>query len=935
MSFATNPFAGAPFAGDGAVPASAPTRAELLTSGHYVICAEQHFRTIGSDAEHVLILCCGSRTMTDGTGAAYPGFTTWSTDNPPSYEVAGILDDQIDVLRDLAITDTSTTVVGLSGELGIMIPNGGVYLYTAGAGASFEALTSVQAQRQCGGQIFKLKIGRPEYGYASFITVFQTYAEALELVDIYRMRLRLRDYGRNFAQGLLNVWAGTGGQEGTAELAGEVRARHYGAPRNVTPRLALPTTLTYHLSDRTPTSPIAAVYDGGVALTEDTSGYPFANWAAFQAHTIIGVDNAWVQWQGWIRLLALPLGVPTADFADVTSMPAIIRTMLEEAGAPADTIVIVTEDYDFGADNSRSEAWQAVAEMLATATAQEYVSAQENVIDAVDRIARNHGFSRYHDRDGRICFDILDYRLHTDAVAGVDYTVLEAGDSIDVRPQSLPGTLWPPRFRDYVLYDRNRTVMQQNQIFPDATDAFRQKSVVEGFSLYRPDVTPATSPVKLALPSAVDPPRCDTCLIDVADATILADWFQTRSSLTRTTAAAFLSQRRMYQINLPLATGYDLPFFRAIKLHAPGYWPDNNLDLIAQMPPPSEDWVNGRMTFLAYAYGFAYPSFLMSATELGSSIPQGGPLLADTGNPNYAYLLRDDFIYTINISDKFSPVEESFYAIINATYIMAQYSDYLAIPAVGTIYFVDKSTPSAISPVSDIGLFLSIYALRFSDDGNFIYAVTAGSTALKVRLYIIGTSVIASPVQRGYVEMDVGPIPPDLGDDPNVTLTVLDASTVFVGLGDVIRWIDVTDPDAPYVVGATVDEFAGLRDLVCSGGRLYGALSDPVYGGLAVFDPDAGSGTITLSSLTASSGTQTIIDARRIVIGGGYAFLGCGSADSARIVVVDIGGADGPAIVTSVTGSAAQRPYIGPSAHLDYADGYVYASTPRGYSIIG
>ncbi|MDD5227194.1 MAG: hypothetical protein PHD53_00155 [Methylococcales bacterium] len=64
----------------------------------------------------------------------------------------------------------------------------------------------------------------------------------------------------------LSRYLGTGGVEGTASIAGNVKPRVYGSPLNCTPILCLDTSLVYQVSDSATTT-ITGVFDKGSALT--------------------------------------------------------------------------------------------------------------------------------------------------------------------------------------------------------------------------------------------------------------------------------------------------------------------------------------------------------------------------------------------------------------------------------------------------------------------------------------------------------------------------------------------------------------------------------------------------------------------------------------------------------------------------------------------
>lgn len=936
MSMSSRPVSDGPISdGGGAlVIPVVPTFGQLLESGDYVVAVEQRFATIGASYQHVMIL---------GT----TGFTTRATDTVPSHEVAPILDGDILISREIAITETTSLVGDQSGDVQMQVPATGVYLYTAEAGSTLERLTIVQAQRQCAGQPCQLKIGRSEWGYDSFYTVGETFAEALEPDGTARMRLRLRDQGRTLDQGLLATWAGTGGEEGTEELTGEVRPRHYGAARNVTLRQALPATLTYHASDRDPTSFLPAVYDGGVVLEEDDGGYPFADWADFQAHPIAsGAGNTWVQYKGWVRVRTLPLGVLTADFADVMTVPEIMRAALVEAGTPDAGIWFEIEDFDYGADNSRSEEWQAFGQMLLTAPAQQYIVAQENVMAFIDRLAKTHGLSRYQDRDGRICFSVLDYRLHPDAVEGVDYLFIAPSENIEITPDAVPSSLWPPPFRQYVLADQNHTVMTQDQVFPDAADAFRQLATVPGRTLYEPDVTPANSPIKAGLPTAVDPPRNDTALVLLADAKKLGEWFQLRSALTRTTGSAFLSKRAMFKVRLPLSLGYAIPFMSVLKFRVPGYWSDGDLNVIGQLLPPTENWSTKMMEFDFYPYGFTYASTFLAEARPGDGKLDGPSGVFVTGD--HAYVVITGGLAIIDVSDPTDPAwvieiqgPVPGTSMAGATNVIVDGDfAFVTCAARASLAIIDVSNPAAPTWVTEMRGPVpgsSLYAAAgLSIDGSYAYiACGGGDVDPSHKLAIIDISTLSAPV---WVAETKGPT-------PNVSL--MGANGVHVSGGyayvacagrDSLAIINVSNPSAPAwvteirgpVPGTSMD---GAVNVVVSGDFAF--VTCPGRDSLATINVSNPAAPVWVAEARGPLPGRSMDSAFGLAVAGGYAYvtLNVLSFGDVRpcVAIIDVADPTAPAWVAEIPAG------LGATRGICISGGYAYVAcnTRDALAVIG
>lgn len=145
--------------------------------------------------------------------------------------------------------------------------------------------------------------------FSTFSLIFRGTAEGL-FWDEREIRVRLRDRQVVFDRPIQGrLYGGTGGADGSEDVAGKPIPQAYGKLFNIAPVLIDPTNLIYQFHDRLANA-VNAVRDKGVALDFSAD---YADYAALVDATVDSAEYATCLAQGMIRLGSLPVGVVTAD----------------------------------------------------------------------------------------------------------------------------------------------------------------------------------------------------------------------------------------------------------------------------------------------------------------------------------------------------------------------------------------------------------------------------------------------------------------------------------------------------------------------------------------------------------------------------------------------------------------------------------------------
>jgi hypothetical protein len=217
-------------------------------------------------------------------------------------------------------------------------------------------LDSLATRYAADGRQIRLKIGSTEIDsagrervqpFAQFATVYISTAGAWNF-EHNVLRLRVESL-INRLQGRLQpeTYAGTGGADGTADMAGRAKPTLFGRGSNITLQLLDPAILTYQLHAGAIDS-ISAVYDAGISIDFYQDYATYAELEASDISTVVVNTETQLYASclaaGVIRLGVSPVGAVTADarghldnltgnFNQTTA--SLIRTILRDYAAIA------------------------------------------------------------------------------------------------------------------------------------------------------------------------------------------------------------------------------------------------------------------------------------------------------------------------------------------------------------------------------------------------------------------------------------------------------------------------------------------------------------------------------------------------------------------------------------------------------------------------
>lgn len=151
------------------------------------------------------------------------------------------------------------------------------------------------------GRRIVVKAGLPGFRYADYAVVFDGLCNNIEMDDAI-ITLTISDKGLQFDKEIIGTsYAGTGGLEGSTDLAGRLKPLAYGKCFNVEPVLVDALNLIYQVHNGQ-TQAVNAVFDAGVALTFD------ADYPSIAAATPIAGKYATCLATGHIKLGSTPAG---------------------------------------------------------------------------------------------------------------------------------------------------------------------------------------------------------------------------------------------------------------------------------------------------------------------------------------------------------------------------------------------------------------------------------------------------------------------------------------------------------------------------------------------------------------------------------------------------------------------------------------------------
>jgi len=228
-------------------------------------------------------------------------FATQPNDNPPNWPFRGALQQPLNFKRSLLNgTDIGTFA---SGDGVLIVDN---------TDAFYDFLIG---QYAVDGRPIVVKIGRAGDLYANYLPIF--VGKGFDwIISEATVTVTIRDNGyRLVVPAQPNIYGGTGGADGGADLANKRKPRAFGYLLNVSPPLVVPASLIYQINDG-PVYAITAVYDRGAALTIGTDYPTYA--ALLAAATAAGHYDTCLA-LGYFKLGSVPNGTVTADVSGDTT----------------------------------------------------------------------------------------------------------------------------------------------------------------------------------------------------------------------------------------------------------------------------------------------------------------------------------------------------------------------------------------------------------------------------------------------------------------------------------------------------------------------------------------------------------------------------------------------------------------------------------------
>jgi hypothetical protein len=293
------------------------------------------------------------------------------------------------------------------------------------------------------GRSVELRVGEAGADLQYYFTIFQGQSKSIEFDDLF-IRVILRDNQNDFTVDYPDtLYAGTGGNEGSSDLANTPKPHCYGEVYNIEPVLVDSTNFVYQVHDGA-IQAIDAVYQGGVALTLTTD-------------YTVDLTN------GRFTLVAAPTGIITADVKG--SKPG--GTYLETV---ADIIQHIVEDHaGFTYPGDFDTASFTALNSANSSTVGVYDRGMTTVANVLDRLINTIGGFYGFDRDGK--FQVGQVALATgSADAEFDKTTI-----IEITRQASA----VPNYQVRMDYKKNYRVMGESDFDASITSAQRDYLVRE------------------------------------------------------------------------------------------------------------------------------------------------------------------------------------------------------------------------------------------------------------------------------------------------------------------------------------------------------------------------------------------------------------------------------------------------------------------------
>lgn len=427
------------------------------------------------------------------------GYTSHHSDSPAAVWYEGRLTEEINVDRRIVGRDGLGGLARVFADASLIALDGGV--------------DDLLRDYSLDGRPARILLGRPTDSLAEYGVVFRGVVAAVS-ISLERATVQLSDglalLDRPIQE---NLYAGTGGLEGGADLAGKPKPLAFGRVLNIAPPLVDAVNLIYQVHDG-PIQDVTAVYDRGVSLTR-VDGTP--------APGEYSVDVS----AGTFRLGAAPAGTVTADVLGDASLSGYVEStaqiVLRILATRAQLTSSAIEPLSF-----------TVLDTDVPAPVGIWVGLEPRTIaDVVDELLAGAGAFGGFDRLGR--FGVGRIR----AASGVEAADYTSEDIVVIEREPLPPAIEPVVWRAIVGYRRNYTV--QTDLAASVPAAHKTFAAVAYRSALAEDDAVRTRYVSAKTLGPIESAFADAADAQAEAARLLGLWSKRRSLLRiRTQAPALL-----------------------------------------------------------------------------------------------------------------------------------------------------------------------------------------------------------------------------------------------------------------------------------------------------------------------------------------------------------------------------------------------------------
>lgn len=430
------------------------------------------------------------------------GFISQPGDSVPDTSFDGAIDAGLRMTRSTPATPEASRRVTLElGRFSLINSDG--------------SMDSIVRGYSVDGRRCRVLLGLNTYRYDQFTPIF-TGRMVQWGNDLSRVHVVVTDESYRLDKPMqTDVYDGSGGYNGGADLLGKPRPMTFGQVQNITPPLVDSANLIYQGHHRA-VQAIDTVYDRGATITY--SGSDYASYAALVAAVVSGGTFSTCIALGLFRLGSTPSGLVTADFRGdatgsyVDTTGAIGKRIIKDFGSLADTELDLASYADFETGLPGTIGWFRGTEPIL-------------ISDALNEVyghcagwwgAKPDGLFQV----GRLTAPSADlYTLALDESDDIDLQILEP----------LAGT-FPPRYKQRVGYQKLWTTQQDTDL-AGAVTAARRQYLSQDMRL----ASSVDSSVQPAFLLAVDPEPLGSLFYNLSDAQTLADGLLTLYKAARQT----------------------------------------------------------------------------------------------------------------------------------------------------------------------------------------------------------------------------------------------------------------------------------------------------------------------------------------------------------------------------------------------------------------